>query len=111
GVKYFVERPIIRMDEIDSIAPGRQRLRGTGQRVSIAIQADQPGRTGFEQRPRVAAEAHGTIDEHAAALRAQMLQHFGGHDRDVSHQTPNSDSARASLSVYGSRCILVRKRW
>ena len=56
------------------------------------------------------AEADGTIDEDAAALGLQVLNPFGREDRDVCHQIPNSDSVRASSSVYGSRCILVRKR-
>ena len=52
----------------------------------------------------------GTIDEDAAALGLQVLQRFGGQDRNVRAQMPNSESARASSSEYGSRCSFVRNR-
>ena len=57
------------------------------------------------------AEADRAVDEDSAALGLQMPQHLGGEDGDVAvHQMPNSESARASSSVYGSRCSLVRNR-
>ena len=50
-------------------------------------------------------------EREAARLRAKEVENLGGHDRDVrGHQMPNSDSARASSSVYASRCSFVRKR-
>ena len=111
AVEHVVERAIVGVHELDAIAPRRQRLARAGERVEVAIEADEPRRAGFEQRARVAAEADGAVDEEAAALGPQIAaSDLGGHDRDVRHQMPNSDSARASSSVYGSRCSLVRKR-
>ena len=56
------------------------------------------------------AESDRAVDEKAAAFRPQELEHFSRHDRYVDRQIPNSDSARASSSVYASRCSLVRRR-
>ena len=100
------------MHELDAIAPRRERVAGAGERVEIAIEADDARGAGFEQRARVAAEADGAVDEQPALLGPEMLQDLGGHDRDVRHQMPNSDSACASSSVYGSRCSLAcRRSW
>ena len=56
----------------------------------------------LEQGARVAAETDRAVDEQAAALRAQVAARLSavmtGH---VRAQIPNSDSARASSSVYG----------
>ena len=98
------------MHQLDTVAPGRERFARARERVAIAVEANHARGAGFEQRARVAAESDGAIDEQAAALGPQEPQHLRGHDRDVRHQIPNSDNARASSSVYGSRCILVRKR-
>ena len=49
------------------------------------------------------AEADRAIDKQAAAVGAQLLEHFGREHRNVRDQMPNSESARASSSVYGSR--------
>ena len=54
----------------------------------------------------MAAETDGAVDEQAAALGLQVAQRFGGQHGNVGDQIPNSESARASSSVYGSRCSL-----
>jgi hypothetical protein len=84
-------------------------LGGLRRRV-VAVESDEPRRPGFEQRAGVAAETDRTVDEEAAVFGAEKLQDLGGHDRHVHHQIPNSASARASSSVYGSRCSLVTNR-
>ena len=91
------------MHQQDAVAPGRERRAGAGQRVEVAIEADHARRAGLEQRARVPAEADGAVDKKTALLGPQELQHLGGHHRHVFHQMPNSERARASSSVYGSR--------
>ena len=98
------------MHQLDAVAPGRERFARARERVGIAIEADDARGAGFEQRARVAAESDGAIDEQAAALGPQELDDGRGHHGHVRHQIPDSDNARASSSVYGSRCILVRNR-
>ena len=98
------------MHELDAIAPRRERVARARERVGIAVEADQPRSPRFEQRARVSAETDRAVDEQSALLRAEVIQRFSGHDRNVQHQIPNSDSARASSSVYGSRCSFVRNR-
>ena len=85
--------------ELDAVAPRRERVAGARQRVEIAVEADDARGARFEQRARMAAEPDRAVDEQPALLGAQILQDFGGHDRDVRHQIPNSDSAFASSSV------------
>ena len=110
AIEHGVEGTEVGVHEIDPFAPRRQRLARAVERVEIAVESDDPGGAGRQQRAGVPAEAHRTIDEDAAALGLQVLNPFSSEDRDVRDQIPNSDSARASSSVYGSRCILVRKR-
>ena len=98
------------MDQLDAIAPGCERFGGAGEGVEIAIEADHPRRARLEEGARVAAETDGAVDEEAALLGAQVLQDFGRHDGNVRHQMPNSARARASSSVYGSRCSFATKR-
>ncbi len=111
-IEDVVDRAIVGVHQLDAIAPRRQRFAGAGERVEVAIEADEARRARFEQRARVAAEADGAVDEQAAVAFGPQSSSsdLGGHDRDVGHQMPNSESARASSSVYGSRCSLVRKR-
>ena len=73
------------MHEIDAAGPRRQRLARAEKGVRIAIEAEDAGRASFEQRPRVAPEAHGAIDEHSAGFGTEVLQHFTGHHGDVGH--------------------------
>ena len=57
----------------------------------------------------MAAEADRAVDEEAAARRLEQRQRLRDEDGRVlrgHRQIPNSDSARASSSVYGSRCML-----
>jgi hypothetical protein len=51
------------VDELDTIRPRRERLAGASQRIQVAIETDDPGRTGFEQRARVAAQPDRAVDE------------------------------------------------
>jgi hypothetical protein len=111
AIQNVGQRAVVGVDELDAVAPQRQRLARAGERVRIAVEPDQPRRTRFEERAGVAPEPDGAVDEEPALLGAQEVEHFGGHDRHVRrHQMPNSDSARASSSVYASRCSFVRKR-
>src|SRR5437762_2332340 len=98
------------MYELDAVAPRRERFARLRQRVEIAIQADDPRRAGFEQRAGMAAQADRAVHEQPALLGTKALQDFGGHHRNVRHQIPYSERARASSSVYASRCSLVRNR-
>ena len=110
AIEDVAERPVVRVHQFDSIAPRQEPRARDPQRVQVAVEADEPRRARFEQRAGVSAEADGAIDEQAAAFGTQNAQHLGGHHRHVRHQIPNSDRARASSSVYGSRCSLARKR-
>ena len=83
AVEDVVDRAIIGVHELDAVAPRRQRFARAGERVEVAIEADEARRAGFEQRARVAAEADGAVDEQAAVLGTEVLEDRGGHDRDV----------------------------
>src|SRR5206468_7874984 len=110
-VEDGVDRAVIGVNELDAIAPGRERFLCERQRLLVAIEADEARRAAVQERACMAAEADRAVDKQPAALRLQMLQHLGGEHGDVSvHQMPNSDRARASSSVYGSRCSLLRNR-
>src|SRR5262245_50826244 len=109
-VKDIGDRAVVGVDELDAFAPRCERFGGAGESVAVAIESDEPRRPGLEQRAGVAAEADRAVDEEAAVFGTEELQDLGGHDRHVRHQIPNSASARASSSVYGSRCSLARKR-
>jgi D-serine deaminase-like pyridoxal phosphate-dependent protein len=104
------DRAVVGVDELDAVAPRRERFGGAGEGIEVAIESNQPRRSGFEQRAGVAAETDRAVDEEAAVFGAEKLQNLGGHDRHVRHQIPNSASARASSSVYGSRCSFAAKR-
>src|SRR5262249_33664310 len=98
------------MHEINVVGPGGECGCRGGQRAAVAIQSNDPGRAALQQRLRVATESDGAVDEEPAALGTQIMQRGAGENGNVSGQTPNSDKARASSSVYGSRCILLRSR-
>ena len=72
-------------------------------RDALRGQLHAGGFAGLEERPRMAAKADRAIHEQSPALRSQVEQRLGGQDRDVRRQMPNSESARASSSVNGSR--------
>ena len=111
AVELVADRAVVGVDQLDAIAPRRERVAGARQRVEIAVEADHPRGAGLEQRARVAAEPDRAVDEQPAPLGAEMLEDLGGHHRDVlRHQMPNSDSALASSSVYGSRCSFACSR-
>ena len=110
AIEHLAERPVVGVNQLHAIAPRRQRFTRQFEGVLIAIEADEPGCPGFEQRPGMPAEPDGAVNENAAAFRLQELEHFSRHDRYVDRQIPNSDSVRASSSVYASRCSLVRRR-
>ena len=110
AVEYVVERAVVCVNQRHALIPRRQCAAREGQGVAIAIQADNPGRAGCQERARVSPESHGTIDEDAPALGPQVLQCFGGQDRNVRAQMPNPESACASASEKGSRSIFVRNR-
>ena len=112
ALEHVVDGAIVGVHQLDAVAPGRQRFARARQRVEIAVEPDDPRGAGFEQRSRVAAEPDRAVDEQTALFGAQMLEDLGGHDRDVRHQMPNSDNARASSSVKGSRCSFAcRRSW
>ena len=83
GLQYRRDRPIIRVHELHAIAVPAQRLGGDAQRGRIAIEPDHLRRSGFEQRERVPAHAHGAIDEHAALFGLQKREHLARHHRLV----------------------------
>jgi hypothetical protein len=113
--EHAIELAIVGVDQLNAIAESRQGFARDRQSVEIAIQPEHAVRSRLEQRAAVAAEADRTVDEHAAARGLELLQHFGDHHglvrgRHRHRQIPNSARARASSSVYGSRCIFETKR-
>ena len=105
AVEHVVERRGSRRGPARRDRPRRDSVaRAQRQRVAIAIEADEPRRARFEQRARVAAEAHRTIDEDAAAFRTQLPQHFGGQDRDV--RASNPELRQRARVVVGVRLAL-----
>ena len=107
-IEHLVERAVVGVHELDAIGPRRQRRRApAASACAIAIEADDACRAGFEQRARVAAEPDGAVDEQAAALGLQVAAALPRSARaraPLKCRTPTS--ARASSSVYGSRCSL-----
>jgi hypothetical protein len=97
--EYGVNRAVIGVHELDTIAKRRQTGARCGERMRIAVEAEHACGAGLEQRLRVAAEADGAVDEQAASFRAQERERLGREHGDVCDQIPNSDSARASSSV------------
>ncbi len=91
------------MDKFDTIRPRRKRHAGLGERIGIAVEADETCGARFAEGARMAAESNGAVHEHTARRRLQVPQRLVGHHRDVADQMPNSASARASSSVYASR--------
>ena len=69
AVEDLVDRAVVGVNELDAVAPRRQRFTGAGERIEVAIEPDEARRARFEQRARVAAEADGAVDEQAAAVR------------------------------------------
>ena len=114
-VEHAAKLAVVGVHELDAIAERREPL--AAQSASASGSRSRPisrRRARFEQRARVPAEADRAVDEQAAARRLEQRERLGDHDRFVRrrrrHQIPNSDSARASSSVYGSRCSLATKR-
>jgi hypothetical protein len=103
GVERGVDFAVVGVDERDAVGPRRQCVTGTRKRVLVAVETNHASGAGLEQRTRMAAEAHRTVDEQPAALGTKMLDHLGGQDGQVVDQMPNSASTRASSSVKGSR--------
>src|SRR5439155_2724800 len=72
AVEHLVDRSIVGVHELDPVAPWGQRRASDGERVEVAVEANQARRAGFEQRACMSAEADGTVDEQTAALGPQM---------------------------------------
>jgi hypothetical protein len=112
AVEHLVDVPVVGVDELDAVVPWRESFAGACERIQVAVETDDARGARFEQRARVPAEADGAVDEEPALLGPKMMQDLGGHDRNVRHQIPNSDSAFASSSVKGSRWSLAcRRSW
>ena len=113
AVSTSVDLAIVSVHQLDAIAEGGEGVARDGQRVRIAIEADQAVGARVEERAAVAAETDRAVDEESATCRREDLDGFGHHDRLVlrlHRQIPNSASARASSSVYCSRCNLATNR-
>jgi hypothetical protein len=98
-----VNRTEVSVNEVDALRPRRQGLSSAIESIQVAVQSDDSVGARCQQGARVTAEPHGAVDEYTAAFRSQLLHHFRGHDGLMVRQIPNSESARASSSVYGSR--------
>src|SRR4029453_110706 len=90
----------------------RQRLARDCERAGIAIETQHAAGPGVEECATVPTKADRAVDEQAATRRGQKVQHFRNHHGLVLHcgQIPNSESALASSSVKGSRCIFATNR-
>ncbi len=70
--------------EVDPVAEGRQRLRGQGQGLVVAVEADQGVlREGVEQGGGVPAGADGGVDDDAGRHGSQDVDHLCHHDGQV----------------------------
>ena len=104
-VEHGVDRAVIGVHELDAIAPRRERFARASASAS-ASRSRPMTRVAprFQERARVAAEADRAVDEDAAALGLQMLQHFGGQDRDVA--VSNAELRKRARVVVGVRLAL-----
>ncbi len=82
-LQYLAELPIIRVDQLYTIAVSAKTLRRGAQRVGVTIEADQPLGAMFEQQHAVSAEADSAVDVQASARRVEQRNHFGRHHRFV----------------------------
>ena len=71
---------VVRVDELDAIGKGRERLGRTRERLAIPIEADEPRHPGTQKRRRMAAVADGTVKVETTARRRERLDRFGNHD-------------------------------
>ena len=111
AIEHGVEGAEVGVHEIDPFQPRRQRLARAPERVEVAVESDDPGGAGRQQRARVPAEADRTIDEDAAALGLQVTESTSAARTGMCAIKSRTPTACARpLRVYGSRCILVRKR-
>src|SRR5262249_15443815 len=62
-IENVVERPVVRVDQIDTIGPGCESDPSRRQGVLIAIETDEARRAGLEKRSRMTAEPDGAIDK------------------------------------------------
>src|SRR5688572_26504225 len=106
------------MHELDSIAVLRETRCRDAQCVRVAVQPDHAFGPRRKQCRAMTPETGRTVDEGAAARGGEQRHHLVKQDRfmaDVIHrrsQIPNWASARASSSVYGSRCsFAVNRSW
>ena len=89
----------IAVHELDPVSKRHERLTGQVERRSIAIDADQPRRPGFEQHPRMAAEADRAVDEESAARRRKVPAHLVDHDGLV-----HSRHAQRPIRIPNAEC-------
>ena len=70
-----------------AIAETRQAIGRAPPRVLVPVESEQLtiGRAGFENRLGVAAAAERTVDVTSARARAEQLDRFAQHHRDVDH--------------------------
>ena len=93
---------VVGVHQLDAIAPRRERLARARERVAIAIEADERA-----SRPLRAARARGRRGRPCSRRTGRRARAAGYCSTsavmtgNVRHQMPNSDSARASSSVYG----------
>ena len=93
---------IVGVHQLDAIAERRERRARHARAPSGRDRARSAASRRLEQRARVAAEADGAVDEQAAARRLQAARSTSAISTgSCARQIPNSDSARASSSVYG----------
>ena len=103
-VEHARQVAIIRVHQLHAVTEPGERFRRNPQRLRVAIESEDARRSGLEQRSRVAAQAHGAIDEQPASRWREECHRFGDHHRFVQgcgheRQIPKSASARASASV------------
>ena len=76
------------MHKLDSVPPLGERRGGQLQRVRVAIDAQHAPGPGFNEGPRVPAEADRAIHEEPAALRGKRGQNLRSHHGNVyGHRT------------------------
>src|SRR5262249_44152938 len=109
-VEHARHRSIVGVDQLDTVAESRQRRARDAERRRIAIETDQARGTTLANCSRVSPDADGTVDQQTAAFGLEVAERLRGQHGKVSAQIPNSERARASSSVYGSRCSFSRNR-
>lgn len=102
-VEHRVKRTIVGVHQFHSSGPSCKHRACARERSSVAVQTDHARGPGFKQCPRMSTQTNGAVQVDTASCWLEVVHDLVDQNRNVTAQIPNSASARASSSAYGSR--------